>query len=493
MSITNFVIAFFKNGKNFTYDLTGVKFRCILFETVKAVIIFQGDNYMALLKKKYDAVIVGAGVAGLNCALNLPSEKSVLIICKRSPKQSDSYLAQGGICRLRNDGDYDGYFEDTMKAGHYENNPAAVEAMIRGSQEIISDLISLGVRFEREEDGSLAYTLEGGHSKPRICYHKDCTGKEITSHLMKEVKKRINIQVVPNVTMLDIIESGGECFGLVVYDNAEKAVKTVFADSTVLATGGIGGAFGNTTNFGVLTGDALAICLAHGVAVDNINYIQIHPTTLYSKKRGRRFLISESVRGEGAHLLDKNFKRFTDELQPRDVVKNAVLEQMKKDGTDFVWLDMRPVPKDEIISHFPQIVKKCAEEGYDVFTQCIPVVPAIHYFMGGIRSGLHGETTMPRLYAVGETCCNGVHGKNRLASNSLLESLLFAKRAAEDIKTNISPVEQGKAEQAAAALNKDKYVQPEKLLKQYINDVNLAVELANSGLDVNEKFKEMRK
>ena len=448
---------------------------------------------MAFLKNKYDAVIVGAGVAGLNVALNIPEEKSVLIICKRSPRQSDSYLAQGGICRLRDESDYDGYFEDTMRAGHYENDPAAVESMIRGSQGIIDDLLSLGVRFEREVDGSLAYTREGGHSVPRICYHEDCTGKEITEHLMKEAKKRTNIQIVPNVTMLDIITDGKECYGIVVYDNKEKAVKNVLADSTVLATGGIGGAFGNTTNFGVLTGDSLAICLKHGIAVDDINYIQIHPTTLYSKKKGRRFLISESVRGEGAVLLDKNFNRFTDELQPRDVVKNAVLEQMKKDGTDFVWLDMRPVPKGEIESHFPAIVQRCAEEGYDVFSECVPVVPAIHYFMGGVRSDLNGRTTMPRLYAVGETCCNGVHGANRLASNSLLESLLFAKHAAGDIARTATKSPESKVSKALALIDKGEYAEPKKLLKKYIQDVNFAVELADNGYDVNEKFKEMRK
>ena len=445
---------------------------------------------MAFLKDKYDVLIVGAGVAGLNCALNLPRDKSVLVICKRNPRQSDSYLAQGGICRLRDEGDFQSYFEDTMRAGHYENDPAAVECMIRGSQEIISDLVDMGVRFKRDSDGSFAYTREGGHSVPRICYFEDSTGNEITTHLFKQAKKRGNIQIVPYVTMLDIIECGGECIGIVAYDNKKKAVKYVYADSTVLATGGIGGAFADTTNFRILTGDALAICLNHGVAVDNINYIQTHPTTLYSKKRGRRFLITESIRGEGAHLLDSKFNRFTDELQPRDVVKSAVLEQMKKDGTPFVWLDMRPIPKEEISSHFPSIVKRCAEEGYDVFTQCIPVVPAIHYFMGGVRSDLYGRTTMPRLYAVGETCCNGVHGKNRLASNSLLESLLFAKRAAQDISRSSAHITGAMIENAAKSIDESKYSNPTKLLKKYIKTVNEAVQLANAGVDVNDKFKE---
>lgn len=444
-------------------------------------------SVMASLNKKYDVIIVGAGVAGLNCALNLPRDKSVLLICKKSPEQSDSYLAQGGICRLRGDFDYDEYYGDTMRAGHYENNPAAVECMIKNSQEIIADLVECGVRFEREADGSFAYTREGGHSSPRICYHEDCTGKEITSALMKKVKKLGNVQIAPYVVLLDVIERGGRCLGIIAEDCREKKVKSVLSDYVVLATGGIGGAFGNTTNFRVDSGDALAICLNHGVAVDRINYIQVHPTTLYSKKRGRRFLISESVRGEGAHLLDKNFNRFTDELKPRDVVKDAVLAQMKKDGTDFVWLDMRPVPKEEIKAHFPQIVARCAEEGYDVYNECIPVVPAIHYFMGGVRSDLNGRTTLPRLYAVGETCCNGVHGRNRLASNSLLESLLFAKRAAKDIAKNYSPADFAGAE---SGIDYSKYAEPNKLLASYKRQVRKAVSDAEEGKDINVNLKE---
>lgn len=387
---------------------------------------------LLVIMEKYDVVIIGTGVAGLFAALHLPRDKRVLVICKGAPEESDSFLAQGGICRQQGSGDYESYFQDTMRAGHGENNPQAVDCMIKFSEAVIEELVSLGVRFARNADGSLAATREGGHSRNRICYHEDCTGKEITSCLLKKVAELENVEVRANTAMLDILTDGSECYGIVVRDSGGK-IKRICADYTVLACGGIGGIFEKTTNYGILTGDGVAICLKHGIAVDNINYIQIHPTTLYSEKRGRSFLISESVRGEGAHLLDINFKRFCDELQPRDVVTGEILKQMKKDGTKHVWLDMRPIPKDEIAKHFPAIVERCAEEGYDAFTQPVPVVPAQHYFMGGIRSDLNGKTTMPRLYAVGETCCNGVHGANRLASNSLLESLGFAKRAAESI------------------------------------------------------------
>lgn len=434
---------------------------------------------MTVIKAEYDVIIVGTGVAGLNCALNLPAEKSVLIICKRSPEESDSYLAQGGICRLRGDFDYEEYYNDTMRAGHYENNPATVDCMIRSSQETIDDLIALGVDFNREEDGSLSYTREGGHTSPRICFHEDTTGREITTKLMQKVQTLKNVQFAYNTTMLDIIEDGKNCYGIVAYDNKEKRPFKIFAPHTVLATGGIGGAFGHTTNFPVLTGDSLAICLNHGIAVDHINYIQIHPTTLYSKKRGRRFLISESVRGEGAKLLDKNSERFTDELQPRDVVTAAILKQMEKDGTDHVYLDMRPIKREELLNHFPTIVQKCEEEGYDVFSEPVPVVPAIHYFMGGVRSDLNGRTTLARLYAVGETCCNGVHGKNRLASNSLLESLIFAKRAAKDIAKSGVVFDKAAAEAAGDKINLKNYADGKKILAKYKRQVKAAVKAAN--------------
>lgn len=435
---------------------------------------------MIELDKYYDVIIVGAGVAGLNCALNLPRDRKILIICKDTPDKSDSNLAQGGICRLVDEDDYQGYFEDTMRAGHYENNPATVDCMIRNSQELIDDLIACGVRFAKNADGSLAYTREGGHSRPRICFHEDCTGREITTHLMQKVRARSNIFIAPYVTMVDIICEGNECFGIVAKDSKNGRLYRLYADYTVLASGGLGGVFENSTNFRILTGDALAICINHGIPVDHINYIQIHPTTFYSKTKGRRFLISESVRGEGAVLLDKNFNRFCDELQPRDVVTKNILAQMKKDGTKHVWLDMRPIPREEVINHFPTIVQRCLDEGYDVFRECIPVVPSQHYFMGGIRSDLEGRTTMDRLYAVGETCCNGVHGANRLASNSLLESLIFAKRAAHDIQSGYSRIDVQKARLAEDKLDLEKYANVPALLKEYKGIVLKAIEEANN-------------
>ena len=381
--------------------------------------------------KHTDFLIVGTGAAGLFCALQIPSDKQVLMITKEDADESDSFLAQGGICVLKSDDDYDSYFEDTMRAGHYENRKESVDIMIRSSQEIIRDLIGYGVEFA-QKDGKLLFTREGAHSRPRILFHEDITGKEITSKLLAQIKTRKNIQIMEYTTMTDILISKGACAGIEAETSDHKKIY-IHADQTIFASGGIGGRYKHSTNFPHLTGDAIDIAKKHGIRLEHLDYVQIHPTTLYSKKPGRRFLISESVRGEGALLYDKNGNRFIDELLPRDVVTKAIQEQMKKDGTDHVWLSLEKIPKEIILSHFPNIYQHCLEEGYDATKEWIPVVPAQHYFMGGIWVDSDSHTSMPNLYAVGETSCNGVHGKNRLASNSLLESLVFAKRAARKI------------------------------------------------------------
>lgn len=381
------------------------------------------------MKDTADIVIVGTGVAGLFCALHLPTDKDILLITKSDADKSDSFLAQGGICVMYDESDYDDYFEDTMRAGHYENRRESVDIMLRSSKAVIDELIDFGIDFARTPDGSLDFTREAAHSKPRICYHEDITGKEITSKLLDAVRKRSNIRLREHFEMIDITEQNGRCTGIIARDG-DGNLTCIDAKFTVLATGGIGGLFNNSTNYPHLTADSIAIAIKHGIELEHPDYVQIHPTTLYSESKGRRFLISESVRGEGAVLLDKNMERFTDELRPRDAVSAAIWKQMKKDNTHHVWLSMAPIPKEDILTHFPNIYERCLREGYDVTKECIPVVPAQHYFMGGIKVDKYSETSMENLYAAGETSCNGVHGKNRLASNSLLESLVFAKRAA---------------------------------------------------------------
>lgn len=390
------------------------------------------------MNEYYDAIIVGTGAAGLYCALNLPKRKKILMLTKQGADLSDSFLAQGGICMLRGEDDYEDYFEDTMRAGHYENNKRAVNLMIRSSNDIIRDLLWRNVDFVRAEDGELAFTREGAHSRPRILFHEDITGKEITQTLLDQVKTKENIEICEYMTMVDIISKDNICGGVIAMD-AKNNVYPIRSQFVVLACGGIGGLFQNSTNYPHIAGDGLGIAMKHQVKLEHLDYIQIHPTTLFSHKPGRRFLISESVRGEGALLYDKNGQRFTNELQPRDLLSQAIFEQMEKDGTDFVWEDMRPLGEKTIMQHFPNIYQHCIEEGFDPRKEPIPVVPAQHYFMGGIKVDLGSKTSMKGLYACGETSCNGVHGKNRLASNSLLESLVFARKAADDMIFGVAP------------------------------------------------------
>ncbi len=381
---------------------------------------------------KTDVVIVGSGVAGLFAALCIPNYKEVLVITKEKLDECDSFLAQGGVCVLKDVSDFNCYFEDTMKAGHYENNPEAVKIMIENSTEIIQTLVDLGVKFDIDGEGNYDYTREGAHRRNRILHHKDETGKEITATLLAIAKSRKNITFVTRTTMIDLIEKDNVCYGVVCEDEYGE-MGAIIAQDTILATGGIGGLFKNSTNYSHITGDAFALSLKHGIELQDMNYIQIHPTTLYSKSKGRRFLISESVRGEGAILLNENGERFTDELQPRDVVTNAIVEEMKKFGTDHVYITLPNMTTEEAAKRFPNIFEACKNEGYDITKDRVPVTPAQHYMMGGVKTDTNGATSMKYLYAVGETACTGVHGKNRLASNSLLESLVFAKRAADVI------------------------------------------------------------
>lgn len=324
--------------------------------------------------------------------------------------------------------------------------------MIRTSRAVIDELVGFGVEFEREADGSLAYTREGAHSAPRICCHADVTGREITTKLLARGLE--NVTLLENVEMTDILEAGEgngrRCAGVVcrrtrrVGDSDEGPVEAtgeafeLRAGAVVWATGGIGGTYERSTNYRCLTGDACRIALEHGIELEHMDYVQIHPTGLFSPQPGRTFLISESCRGEGAILLNAAGERFTDELQPRDVVAAAIREQMKQDGTEHEWLSFAPVERDVVTGHFANIRARCLEDGRDILEEPIPVTPTQHYFMGGVWVDKDGRTSMPELYAAGETACNGVHGKNRLASNSLLESLVWGRRAAWYMRTGKS-------------------------------------------------------
>lgn len=419
-----------------------------------------------------DILIVGSGCAGLYCALNLPKDKKITIITKSDAESNDSYLAQGGMCMLKEESDYQSFFEDTLKAGHYENDKTSVEIMIRTSPEIVSDLLSYGAVFQKDKKGELAFTREGAHSEKRIIYREDATGKEITNTLLRKVREQQNISIMEYTTLLDIIEKDNICYGAVI-QLANGDIELVQSDYTVLATGGIGGLYKHSTNYRHLTGDAQAIAIRHGIELKDMGYVQIHPTTLYAEE-GRSFLISESVRGEGAVLRNKAGERFVNELLPRDLLTKEIWKQMEKDGTEFVWEDLRTIPEDELQEHFPNIIEHCKEMGYDVTKECIPVVPAQHYFMGGIKVDYHSKTSMEQLYAIGETACNGVHGKNRLASNSLLESLVFAKRAAMQMTENIDKVI--RSEKIVAEVNTSQYTDIEKLQNEYKELVRAEIE-----------------
>jgi len=413
-------------------------------------------------KLQCDVVVVGCGIAGLYAALKLPRACDVILIAKGDIETCDSMLAQGGIAVMRNEEDYDLYVEDTLKAGHYENRLESVDIMIRNSRDCVNDLISYGARFDRDPQGNLLYTREGAHSRARILYHEDITGREITETLLLQARASHNIRIYENTEMVDLLDEVGPdetrvCTGVSCVQRDGSKLE-IYSRFTILATGGIGGTYERSTNYPILTGDGCRIAKEHGVLLEHMDYVQIHPTTLYRDTPGRSFLITESARGEGAVLLNSKFERFTDELQPRDVVAKAILDQMEREGSKYVWLSFENVMPEIILSHFKHIYEYCLSKGFDITKEPIPVVPAQHYFMGGIHVDSNSETTMPRLFAVGETSCTGVHGRNRLASNSLLECLVFARRAAEKITADHTREQRPRVDPSTLSVVMEKHI-----------------------------------
>ncbi|SFJ49023.1 L-aspartate oxidase [Terrisporobacter glycolicus] len=389
------------------------------------------------MENKYvDVLVVGSGVAGLYCALNLRQDLDVMVISKDKIDCTNTSLAQGGISVARDLDDVPFFTEDTLKAGKYKNNIQAVNVLTKESIENVDYLVSLGLNVDKDEDGNWDYTKEGAHCVNRIIHTQDNTGENVEKTLVKNSFQRKNIRISEDTFLVDIIERNNKCIGAILLKDKEQI--NVFAKFVVLACGGIGGLYKNSTSQRILRGDGLAVALRHEIELKDINYIQIHPTAFYDESGDeRRFLISESVRGEGGKLYNINGERFVDELQPRDVVSDAIFNEMKKTNTPYVHLDISFLNEEYLKNRFSTIYNKCLEKGTDITKGPIKVSPAQHYFMGGIKVDLNSKTSMKNLYAVGETACTGIHGANRLASNSLLEGLVFSKRAAKDINENI--------------------------------------------------------
>lgn len=389
------------------------------------------------MENKYvDVLIVGSGVAGLYSALNLRDDLDVIVVSKDKIDCTNTSLAQGGISVARDVNDVPYFIEDTLKAGQYKNDVQAVKVLTKESIENVDSLVALGLDVDKDDEGNWDYTKEGAHCVNRIIHTQDNTGENVEKTLVENVLNRKNIKVYEDTFLVDIIEKNNKCIGAILFKDNKQI--NVFAKSVILACGGIGGLYKNSTSQRILKGDGLAVALRHDVELKDINYIQIHPTAFYDESDDeRRFLISESVRGEGGKLYNINGERFVDELQPRDVVSQAIFKEMEKTNSPYVLLDISFLDENYLKNRFSTIYNKCLKKGTDITKEPIKVSPAQHYFMGGIKVNLDSETSMENLYAVGETACTGIHGANRLASNSLLEGLVFSKRAANLINHKI--------------------------------------------------------
>ncbi|MGB3616047.1 MAG: L-aspartate oxidase [Elainellaceae cyanobacterium] len=415
----------------------------------------------------FDVLVVGAGAAGLYAALCLPANLKVGLITKDTVSKSASDWAQGGIAAAiaTNDSPLL-HVDDTLKAGAGLCDRAAVELMTEQAEDCIAALINMGVAFDRS-DGQLALTLEAAHSRRRVLHAADTTGRAIVAILGQQVLQRPNIQILNRAFALDLwmVNAGGDrqtpsksqcCRGVIVLHN--RTIRCLASRAVVLATGGGGQVFSNTTNPSLSTGDGVAMAWRAGALLRDLEFVQFHPTAL-AKTGAPRFLISEAVRGEGAHLVDDLGHRFAyeyhpaGELAPRDVVSRAITSHLSRSEESQVWLDLRPIPNERIQHRFPNIINVCRQWGVDPLTDMIPVSPAAHYWMGGIHTDLSSETSLGHVYAVGETASTGVHGANRLASNSLLECIVFGAQLAKlKLPSEPLPWDEASKSEAIAAL-----------------------------------------
>ena len=407
-----------------------------------------------------DYLVIGSGLAGLSFALKVAHSGSVTIITKAKLANTNTSFAQGGIAAVLSQPDsFASHINDTLGAGADLCDRTVVEKVIETAPDLIHDLLQWGTQFDTAKNGNFDLAREGGHSEFRVLHHKDNTGNEIQRALCEQVRKHPNIRIIENCFAIDIITQHHlgklvkrhltdiQCFGVYALDTKNDTIVTVLAKITMLASGGAGHIYSNTTNPAVATGDGIAMVYRAKGILDNMEFVQFHPTALYNPKEKPAFLITEAMRGAGGILKNTSGNEFMhkyDErgsLAPRDIVARAIDSEMKIHGSDFVYLDCRHVSKETLLGHFPTIYEKCLSVGIDITQQMIPITPAAHYFCGGVKVDLEGKTSIQNLYAAGEVSCTGLHGANRLASNSLLEAIAYADFAAKSASQHIQTID----------------------------------------------------
>lgn len=399
-----------------------------------------------------DVLVIGSGISGLSYAIKIAQklpQTQITIVTKSDGEESNTKYAQGGVAVVtdfENDS-FEKHIQDTLRAGDGLCKLEAVEVVVKEGPQRFKEIVSWGAKFDKDDLGTFDLGREGGHTENRVVHHKDITGYEIERALLAVIEKSPNIQLLPHHYVIDLItehhlenetfdSENLNCFGAYVLDVGSGKVKKFTSKITLMATGGCGHVYKNTTNPVIATGDGIGLAHRAKAKISNMQFIQFHPTALYSNRTGQLFLISEAVRGFGAKLLTKEGKKFMhkyderEELASRDIVARAIDNEMKLSGDDYVCLDCRDLDKEKFLEHFPNIYERCQEEGLDMFKDLIPVVPASHYLCGGIDVDLHGQSSIKNMFAVGECTNTGLHGANRLASNSLLEAMVFGHRAA---------------------------------------------------------------
>lgn len=409
---------------------------------------------------KYDFIVVGSGVAGLVYALKVAEKGRVCVISKADFEETNTSYAQGGIAAVIDEADsFEKHIQDTIVSGSGLNDPDVVKMVITEGPQIVKELVNWGTSFDLDKNGEFDLAKEGGHSEHRILHHKDKTGFEIQRALTERVKAHKNIDVLEHHFVADIItqhhlginirrgDSDIECYGVHVLDLKTNEIKTILGKTTMIATGGIGNIYFVTTNPLISTGDGIALVYRAKGTIENMEFVQFHPTALYSPSERPTFLITEAMRGFGAVLRNGKKQKFMSrydkraDLAPRDIVARAIDNELKASGDNFVYLDCTHLDKQKLLEHFPSIYERCLKHGIDITKDMIPVAPAAHYLCGGIKVDANGRSSINNLYAAGEVSCTGLHGANRLASNSLLEAVVYADRASKDAIRRIDSID----------------------------------------------------